>query len=122
MAATKYAFSKGSREHGVGEVGGDDASGADFPKGESQIAGATAEVKDERVGALEDGAQEFSGASAPKTVEMDGEDVVEGVVGRRDVGEHFADFAGGVGLGGSALGAGAGGVRGAVSHGACQKA
>ena len=113
MAATKYAFCAGASEHGVSKVRADNVRFAAIAKGESEIAGAAAEVEDESVRAREDGAEKFGSAGAPEAVEIDGKNVVERVVGGRDAREHFADFLRGVGFGSRALRAGAeGGVSG----------
>ena len=79
-----------------------------------RFAGAAAEVEDDGVFALQDWTQKLGGAGAPEAVELEREDVVEGVVAGGDLGEHFADFAGGVGfgLGAFGLGAAGGGVSG----------
>jgi len=95
----------------VGKVGADDFGGATRAQGESKVAGAAAQVEDDSVFALKNGAEEFGGAGAPEAVDIDGKDVVEGIVSGGDVGEHRADFLRGVGFGESAFGAGAGGGR-----------
>ena len=119
VAAAQDAFGAGADKHSVGKVGAEDAGFAfgAFAEGEREIAGATAEIEDERVFALEDGAKQLGGAGAPETIELEREDVVEGVVTGGDLGEHFADFAGGVGFGLGAFGLGAFGGRGASGHG-----
>ena len=109
MAAADDALGAGAGEHGVGEIGANDPRGAGFAEGESEIAGAAAEIEDERVGALQDETEESCGAGAPEAVEIDRKDVVERVVGGRDAGKHFADFLGGVGFRSGAGGTRAGG-------------
>jgi hypothetical protein len=102
-------FFFGADEHGMSEIGAQDAGWGVASEREGEVASATAEVEDESVGPIEDGAKAASDACAPESVELHGEDVVEQVVARGDLREHFADFAAGLGFVRGALGSRAGG-------------
>ena len=78
-------------------------------EGEGEVAGAAAEVEDDGLGALEDGAEGAGGAVPPGAVEADGKDVVGAVVSGSDGGEHLLDVLGGLVGRGDAGRAGSGG-------------
>jgi hypothetical protein len=88
---------------------------------EREIARAAAEIENDGAGALEDGEKEARRSPAPEAIDLEGEKMIEEVVARSDLAEHFADFARGVGFGVGAIGAGAWGggfyVRAVISHG-----
>jgi hypothetical protein len=88
----------------VGEVDADDAGFAASAEGDGEVASAAAEIKDDGVFSLEDGAEALGGACAPETVNLERENVVERVIARRDLREHLANFARGFGFGVSAFG------------------
>jgi hypothetical protein len=71
---------------------------------------------------FENRAEEFGGAFAPNAIKLKGKEMVEEVVARGDLREHFADFAGGVRFGLDALRASALCGGGSVSHDACLEA
>jgi hypothetical protein len=105
-------FFFGADEHGMSEIGAQDAGLGVASEREGEVASATAEVEDESVGPIEDGAKAASDACAPESVQLHGEDVVEQIVARGDLREHFADFAAGLGFARGALGLRAGGGSG----------
>jgi hypothetical protein len=90
--------------------------------GDGQVSRATTQVEDTSVATFENRAEEFGGASAPEAIELKGKEMVEEVVARGDLREHFADFAGSVRFGLDALWTSALCGGGGVSHGVCLEA
>ncbi len=77
----------------MNEICADDAGFSGAREGESQIARTTAEIEDQSVRSSEDGPQETGDAGAPEAVELQRQQVVQQVVTRCDLSEHFADSA-----------------------------
>lgn len=98
------------------KIRADDAGLTGAGEIESEVAGAAAEIEDEGVGSLEDGEEDARRSPAPEAIDLEREEMIEEVVARSDLAEHFADFVRGVGFGVGAFGAGAwgGGVSGHV--------
>src|SRR5271155_5920391 len=82
----------------MGEIRAVDA-GLPFPgEGEGQVACAAAEIEDFGFGACKNGPQMTGNSFAPEAIELEREEMVQEVIARGDLREHFADFARGVGF------------------------
>src|SRR5713101_9948346 len=106
----------------MGKIRANDAGFSGTRKSEGEITGSTAEIENQRIGAVEDGLQTPCGARAPETIELQRQEMIEQIVSRRDLGEHLAAFFRSVGFGNRALGARSVDRRGGLSHGALAKA
>src|SRR5580704_3758679 len=91
----------------MGEIRAIDAR-LPFPgEGERQVACAAAEIEHCGSGVLKSGVELARDSLAPEAIELQREKMIEQVVARRDLREHFADFARGVGFVCGAFGLGA---------------
>src|ERR1700682_5002327 len=102
----------------MGEIGADDAGFSSARESESEVTGSAAEIEDKSIGPIENGMQMSGGAGAPEPVELQGQEMVEQIVARRDLREHFADLFRSVAFGNGALWARSLDGRGGLSHGA----
>lgn len=59
-------------------------------KSEGHVAGPAAEVEDGGIGTREDMGETACGAPPPESVDVEGKDVIEEIVARRDRAEHVA--------------------------------
>src|ERR1700687_6522428 len=89
----------------MGEIGADDAGFSSARESESEVTGSAAEIEDKSIGPMENGMQKSGGAGAPEPVELQRQEMVEQIVARGDLREHFADFIRSVGFGNGAFGA-----------------
>jgi hypothetical protein len=107
----------------MGKIGAHDACRAYASESESQIASATAEIKDHSIAVLEHGPKTSRSALAPKTIEVQRQEMVEQVITGGDLGEHLADFSRGVSFGVGPFGPRAfyRHGRGDISHGVFQR-
>ena len=93
------AFRARPHEHGMGKIGADDARRAHPSESKGKVAGATAEIKDHSILALEYGLKTVRGALAPKTIEVKRQEMIEQVITGSDLREHLANFSRGVSFG-----------------------
>jgi hypothetical protein len=80
----------------MGKIGAHDACRAQASESEGEIASAAAEIKDPRIAVLEYGLKTARSALAPKTIEVQRQEMVEQVITGGDFCEHLADFSRGV--------------------------
>ena len=106
----------------MGEIGADDAGFSGARESESEVTGSAAEIKDKSIGPIENGMQKSGGARAPEPIELQRQEMVEQIVARGDLRKHFANFAGSIGVGDSAIGTGSLDRCGGFNHGAFVKA
>ena len=108
----------------MGKIGAHDGCRAHARESEGEIAGATAEIQDHRIAVLEYGPETARNALAPKTIEVERQEMIEQVITGGDLCEHFANFSRGVpfGVGTFGLRALYRYGRGDVSHGVFQRA
>src|SRR5258708_24894539 len=71
------AFLLGANQHGMCEIGTDDAGFSGTRESESEITGSAAEIENKNAGAVEDGLQTSSGAGAPEAIELQRKEMVE---------------------------------------------
>ncbi len=64
-------------EHGVGKIRADDTGTSGTSKGKGEISRAATEIKNERIGAAENGAETFCCARAPKAIELQREEMIQ---------------------------------------------
>src|SRR6266850_1443670 len=93
-----------ANEHGVSKIRADDAGFSGTSEGEGEISRSTAEIKNERIGATENGMETFCCARAPKAIELQRKEMIQQVVTRSDTREHLAHFCGGVRFGDGTFG------------------
>ena len=109
-------------QHWMGKVRPDDSSFPGMRESESEIAGSAAEIQDKGIGTVEDEFQSPRCARAPEAIELQRKKMIEQIVARGDLREHFANFAGSIGFADGAFWASSLDGRGDVSHGALSKA
>jgi hypothetical protein len=80
----------------MGKIGAHDACRTYAIENEDEIASATAEIKDHSIAVLEYGPKTARSALAPKTIEVQRQEMVEQVITGGDLCEHLADFSGGL--------------------------
>jgi len=83
----------------MGKIGAHDACRAYASESEGKIAGATAEIKDHSIAVPEYGPETARSALAPKTIEVERQEMIEQVITGGDLCEHLADFSRGVPFG-----------------------
>jgi hypothetical protein len=107
----------------MGKIGAHDACRTYASESQGQIASATAEIQDHSIAVLEYGPKTARSALAPKTIELQRQEMVEQVITGGDLCEHLADFSRGVSFGVGTFGLRAfyryG--RGDISHGVFQR-
>jgi hypothetical protein len=74
------AFRVCPHEHGMGKIGPHDACSAYASESEGEIASATAEIKDHSIAVLEYGPKTARSALAPKTIEVQRQEMIEQVI------------------------------------------
>jgi hypothetical protein len=106
----------------MGEIRPDDSGFSSMGQSESKITCSTTEIENEGIGVAKDGSQKFCGAGTPKAIELQRKKVVEQIVARGDLREHFTDFVGSIGFSGRTFGARSLHRCGSLSHGFLAKA
>jgi hypothetical protein len=107
----------------MGKISAHDGCRAYASERQGEIASATTEIKDHSIAALEYGPETARSAIAPKTIEVNRQEMIEQVITGCDLCEHLPDFSRGV-----PFGVGTFGLRafyrygwGDVSHGVFQR-
>src|SRR6266850_832901 len=85
-----------ANEHGMGKIRADDAGASGTGKGKGEISRTATKIKNEGIGAAENGAEKLCCARAPKAIELQREEMIQQVVTRSNPREHLAHFRGGV--------------------------
>ena len=104
MTGDQLTFEASTDEHSVCKVRSDDTGFPGTSKGNRQIASSAAKIEDESFRAIKNGPQKPGGARAPKPIELQRKKMIEQIVARCNLREHFADFARSVSFGNGALG------------------
>ena len=105
----------------MGKIRADDARFASARESESEVTGSAAEIEDKGIGPVENGIQKSGGAGPPEPIELQGQQMVEQIVARCDLREHFADPFRSVRLGDGTFGPGSLDLSGGLSHDALAK-
>ena len=90
----------------MSEVGAENASFSNAGKGKREIARSAAKIQNQGIAALKDGTKALGCARAPEAIQFERQKMIQQIVARRDLREHFTDLCGSVRLAHSAIGPG----------------
>ena len=76
----------------MSEIRADDAGLTGAHESESKIPGSAAEIEDKCFRTVQDSSQTFGRTGAPEAIELQRQEVVDQIIARGDLREHFADF------------------------------
>ncbi len=106
----------------MGEIHADNPRFPGTRERESKITCSATEIKGKRIGPIKDGLQMPRRAGAPQAIELQRQEMIEQIVARGDLCEHFADFFRNVRFRDGALGPGSLDRCGSLSHDAFAQA